>query len=57
MGMGTPSLSVVIPVYNEEQNVPLLHQEVRAALDPLRLPYEVIYVDDGSRDASVARLT
>jgi len=55
--MGTPSLSIVIPVYNEEQNVPLLHQEVRQALDPLRLPYEVIYVDDGSRDGSVARLT
>jgi len=55
--MGTPSLSLVIPVYNEEQNVPLLHQEVREALDRLRLPYEVIYVDDGSRDGSVARLT
>ncbi len=54
--MEQPTLSIIIPVYNEEQNVPLLHREVRETLDRLRLPYEVIYVDDGSRDASVARL-
>ena len=46
-------LSVVIPVYNEEENLPLLWQELRGVLDEqLRLPFEVVFVDDGSRDRS-----
>ncbi len=45
-------LSVVIPVYNEEENLPLLWPELREVLDGLALPYEVIFVDDGSRDRS-----
>ena len=45
-------ISIVVPVYNEEENVLFLHQKLIAALDGLHLPYEVIYVDDGSRDAS-----
>lgn len=49
-------LSVVIPVFNEEQSLPLLHQSIHASLDPLGLTWEVIYVDDGSTDASVTAL-
>ena len=45
-------VSVVIPVYNEEDNLPLLWPEVREVLDPLALSYEIIFVDDGSRDRS-----
>jgi len=45
-------LSVVIPVYNEEENLPLLWPELREVLDGLALPYEIIFVDDGSRDRS-----
>ena len=45
-------LSVVIPVYNEEDNLPLLWPELRAVLEQLRVEFEVIFVDDGSRDRS-----
>jgi glycosyltransferase involved in cell wall biosynthesis len=45
-------LSIVIPVYNEEENLPLLWPELREVLEPLGLAYEVIFVDDGSRDRS-----
>ncbi|MBI4629854.1 MAG: glycosyltransferase family 2 protein [Candidatus Rokubacteria bacterium] len=45
-------LSVVIPVYNEEENLPLLWEELRGVLDGLRLRFEVVFVDDGSRDRS-----
>lgn len=45
-------LSVVVPVYNEEDNLPILHQAIHQALDPLAIPWEVILVDDGSKDRS-----
>jgi dolichol-phosphate mannosyltransferase len=45
-------LSVVIPVYNEEDNLPVLWPELRAVLEELRVEFEVIFVDDGSRDRS-----
>jgi len=53
---GTPMLSVVIPVYNEEAVLPALFPRLYDALDSLRRSYEVIFVDDGSRDRSVALL-
>jgi glycosyltransferase involved in cell wall biosynthesis len=43
-------LSIVIPVYNEEENVEPLIQEINAAVQPLGMRYEVIAVDDGSKD-------
>jgi dolichol-phosphate mannosyltransferase len=49
-------ISVVIPIYNEEALIDRLHPEVTAALEPLGLPWEVVYVDDGSRDRSLALL-
>lgn len=48
-----PEISLVIPVYNEEENLPVLAAEIRSALEPLGLPYEVLYVDDGSTDGSL----
>ena len=45
-------LSVVIPVYNEEASLSPLWSELRGVLDRLRLSFEVVFVDDGSRDRS-----
>ena len=45
-------LSIVVPVYDEEQSLPLLWPEIREVLEPTGLRYEVIFVDDGSRDRS-----
>jgi undecaprenyl-phosphate 4-deoxy-4-formamido-L-arabinose transferase len=52
----TPSLSVVIPVYNEEAGLQPLFDRLYPALDKLDRSYEVIFVDDGSRDRSAAML-
>jgi len=50
--LSSPEISVVIPVYNEEENLPLLAAEIQGAMRSLGRPYEVIYVDDGSTDGS-----
>jgi glycosyltransferase involved in cell wall biosynthesis len=49
-------LSVVIPVYNEEENVQPLICEIRGALKPLGKSYEIVVVDDGSGDGTFAAL-
>jgi len=51
-----PELSVVIPVYNEESGLAKLFARLYPALDALGIAYEVIYVNDGSRDKSPAIL-
>ena len=51
-----PKLSVVIPVYNEEQVLPTLFARLYPALDALGISYEIVFVNDGSRDRSVALL-
>lgn len=43
-------LSIIIPLYNEEENIDLLYNAVIQATDPLQINYEIIFVDDGSRD-------
>ena len=48
------SLSVVIPAYNEERALRPTVDDVRASLDPLGIPYEIIVVDDGSKDGTRA---
>lgn len=50
------SLSVVVPIYNERDNIDLLHAGITAALDPYGRPYELILVNDGSRDGSTEKL-
>jgi glycosyltransferase involved in cell wall biosynthesis len=49
-------LSIVIPVYNEEENVEPLVREITAAMNPLAKSYEIIIVDDGSGDRTFAIL-
>jgi undecaprenyl-phosphate 4-deoxy-4-formamido-L-arabinose transferase len=52
----TPEISVVIPVYNEEEGLAPLFARLYPALDALKRSYEVVFVDDGSSDRSVAEL-
>jgi glycosyltransferase involved in cell wall biosynthesis len=54
MSAGSPAVSVVVPLFNEEENVPILQAELTAAL--VGLDYEIIFVDDGSTDQTVARI-
>ena len=54
MSSPSPHVSVVVPLFNEEENVPILQAELTAALGAL--DYEIIFVDDGSRDATVQRI-
>lgn len=50
MEIGRHSLSVVVPLYNEAGNVLELHRRIKEALEGIGNPYEIIFVDDGSRD-------
>ncbi len=54
--MLVPELSVVIPVYNEEDGLPALFERLYCALDRLKLRYEVLFINDGSTDRSAALL-
>ncbi|NJN66619.1 MAG: glycosyltransferase family 2 protein [Chloroflexaceae bacterium] len=47
-----PHLSVVVPVYNEEESLQTLYTRLTEALEPLGFPYEMVVVDDGSKDRS-----
>jgi len=51
-----PALSLVIPVFNEYDNLLSLQEEILAVMGEMALDYEIIYVDDGSTDQSLARL-
>lgn len=46
-------ISLITPIYNEQQILPRLHDEVATAFHSIGAPWEAIYVDDGSRDASL----
>lgn len=48
--------SIVVPIYNEEDNVPELYRRLTKAMTELREPYELIFVNDGSRDQSLELL-
>lgn len=52
----SPVLSVVIPVFNEEDNLPQLYSRLVKVLEKIRLDYEILFVDDGSRDDSLRLL-
>jgi polyisoprenyl-phosphate glycosyltransferase len=52
-----PSLSVVVPVYNEQEVLREFHRRVAAVLDALAVPAEIVYVNDGSGDGTMALLT
>jgi glycosyltransferase involved in cell wall biosynthesis len=55
-GGGRPTLSLVLPIYNEEEVIPELHQRLQEFLTKLALPAEVVFVNDGSRDKSMELL-
>ena len=46
-------LSVIIPIYNEEMNLVPMNNRIIAALSPLGIQYEIVYVNDGSKDNSL----
>ncbi|MEP7311277.1 MAG: glycosyltransferase [Pseudomonadota bacterium] len=52
----SPEISVVVPVFNEEKGLPLLFDRLFPAMESLQRAYEVLFVDDGSRDGTAAVL-
>jgi glycosyltransferase involved in cell wall biosynthesis len=48
-----PKLSVIAPFYNEEQSIRPMHDAIVAALEPTGIPFEMVFIDDGSRDATL----
>lgn len=50
------SVSIVVPVYNEVENVPLLYRQLAKVAPELQQPWEILFVDDGSTDGTVDRL-
>jgi undecaprenyl-phosphate 4-deoxy-4-formamido-L-arabinose transferase len=52
----TPAVSVVIPVYNEEESLPALFDRLMPVMEKLNRSYEVVFINDGSRDRSLALL-
>lgn len=54
--IGAPTLSVVVPVYNEADGIEAFHVELSRVLAEIAEPAEIIYVDDGSTDASWAKI-
>lgn len=51
-----PTLSICVPVYDEEQNLPLLHEAIARVFDANRIDGEILLVDDGSKDGSWAQI-
>ena len=49
-GAGSKDVSIVVPLYNEEGNVEELYRQLKAALDPLGKTYELVFINDGSKD-------
>ena len=55
-GVARPRLSVIVLVYNEVESIPTLHAELDKVLHTIPLTYEVLYIDDGSRDGSTEKM-
>jgi glycosyltransferase involved in cell wall biosynthesis len=52
-----PNLSIIVPFYNEEESIGPLYTAIVSAIDPLKITYEMVFVDDGSRDNTVQLAT
>ena len=52
LALGDPRLSIVVPAYNEAESLPELYRELVGALDALGMTWELVVVDDGSRDGT-----
>jgi glycosyltransferase involved in cell wall biosynthesis len=53
---GPPRLSVIVLVYNEVESLPSLHAELTGVLKSVEMPYEILFIDDGSTDGSTEKL-
>jgi polyisoprenyl-phosphate glycosyltransferase len=51
-----PTYSIIAPVYNEEGNIPRLHSEIRRVMDSTGEPWELVLINDGSRDGSLKEM-
>lgn len=51
--LGSPEISIVIPVYNEEESLPQLFKELYPVMENLQRSFEIIFINDGSRDKSL----
>jgi dolichol-phosphate mannosyltransferase len=56
LGTKPPALSVIVPCYNEEEAIETTHARLSKVLDETGLAYEIIYIDDGSKDTTVEKL-
>ncbi len=54
--LAAPRISVVIPLFNEEESLPELHEQIRSVMAAENWSYEIIFLDDGSRDRSLSVL-
>lgn len=52
LGAGAPKLTITVPIFNEKDNIQPLHEKVCVAMAALAQPWELVFVDDGSRDGS-----
>ena len=52
----TLDLSIIIPIFNEEDSIPIMCLSLKKTIEELNKPYEIIFVDDGSNDKSVIRI-
>lgn len=50
-----PELSIIVPLYNEEECVDPLYDAVLQAIEPIGIPFEILFVDDGSKDGTFAK--
>ena len=50
-----PQLSVIVPFYNEQDSIEPMYAAIVKAVEPLQIPFEMVFVDDGSRDETVVR--
>ncbi len=51
----SPHLSIIVPFYNEEESIEPLHRAIVTALEPLAAPFEMVFVNDGSKDGTLER--
>jgi glycosyltransferase involved in cell wall biosynthesis len=57
MSVANPTLSVIVPLYNEQAGIERFHISLQAVLDALKQSYEIIYVNDGSTDNTLEKVT
>jgi len=49
-------ISIIVPVYNEEKNIPLFYEKIQVVLNSLKYAWEIVFINDGSEDASILEL-